>query len=343
MRNSRSRLAFAWVGAALVATAWSSTAAAQKQAQGFDLERLYTSAPGGGWFVMDALDMRGGLGGAVDLVTSYAHNPLRITDGAQHLTVVSSEAFLQLGFAATYGRSRLYVTFDSPLTVQGNSGTLDGYTFTGPSVDPASSPDAISHGRAGFDARILGNPISPFRLGLGAQLWVPGGAPGALQSNYLSDGPPTQSFGAYSAMARVLFAGDVGAFAYAGHLGFNLRTLDESPTPEGPQGSELLFGVAGGAKTSVFGGRSTTLVVGPEVYGASAFRSFLSTTATALEGLLTARVEGTADDGPQLRIKLGAGGGINDHFGAPEWRLVFGIELFDHNTDRDKDGVSDRR
>jgi hypothetical protein len=330
MRSSRFRPVLAWLGAGavLVAGVWSASAEAQQQAQGFDLERLYTSAPGGGWFVMDTLDMRGGLGGAVNMVTSYARNPLRITDGSQHLAVVSDEAFLELGAAATYDRFRLYFSFDSPLTVQGNGGTLGGYAFTAPSVDLASSPDAVSHARAGFDARILGDPTSAFRLGFGAQLWFPGGAPGALRSTYLSDGPPSDSLGAYNAMVRVLFAGDVNWFTYAGHLGVHLRALDDSPTPGSPQGSELLFGVAGGVKAPVLGGGSTALVVGPEVYGASAFRSFLSTTGTALEGLLSARLEGTAE-GPQLRLKLGTGAGLNQHFGAPEWRLVLGVELFD--------------
>jgi|CZKU01.1.fsa_nt_gi hypothetical protein len=68
-------------------------------------------------------------------------------------------------------------------------------------------------------------------------------------------------------------------------------------------------------------------------FGATALRSFLGSTSTALEGLLTGRLEGTAGRVPQLRVKLGTGAGINQHFGAPEWRLVFAIELFDHNSD----------
>ncbi len=93
--SSRRGLPTALATAALIGT-WPSSAQAQRQAQGFDLERLYTSAPGAGWFVMDTLDMRGGLGGAVSTVISYAHDPLRITDGRQTLAVVSDEAFLQL-------------------------------------------------------------------------------------------------------------------------------------------------------------------------------------------------------------------------------------------------------
>ena len=31
-------------------------------------------------------------------------------------------------------------------------------------------------------------------------------------------------------------------------------------------------------------------------------------------------------------MKLGMGGGIEPHFGAPAWRAVFAIELFDRNA-----------
>src|SRR3984957_8484784 len=53
-----------------------SLADAQQQPSGFAVERLYQSAPGGGWFVMDDLDMTGRLGGAVSLTSGYARNPL---------------------------------------------------------------------------------------------------------------------------------------------------------------------------------------------------------------------------------------------------------------------------
>ena len=77
------------------------------------------------------------------------------------------------------------------------------------------------------------------------------------------------------------------------------------------------------------GGGKMVVVVGPELYGETAFRSFLGRTATGLEGLLTGRLEETGDHGPQRRIKLGVGGGLNPHFGAPEWRFVLGVEVFD--------------
>jgi len=328
MRSSRA-LACA---AAVLTAALPASAQAQQQAQGFDLERLYTSAPGAGWFVMDTLDMHGDLGGAVSAITSYAHDPLRITDGHQTLAVVSDEAFLQLGLAGTYDRFRVYATFDSPLLVHGNSGSIGGYSFNGPSVDLGSAPDAISNGRVGFDTRLLGSHDSAFRFGFGVQLWFPGGAPGALTTNYLSDGPPSGSLGAYNAMARVLFAGDVGIFTYAGQVGFNLRTVDDSPTPGSPRGSEALFGGAGGVRLPICATCDELLVLGPEVYGETAVRSFFGPDTTALEALLSGRVEGTAERGPKLRFKLGVGGGLDARFGAPEWRAVFGIELFDRHS-----------
>ena len=336
MRNSKKRRTLVCIAALLTAVVCTSRAKAQQQAKGFGLERFYPSAPGGGWFVMDALDMRGGLGGVMAMTLSYARNPLRIgtSDGMQHLAVVSHQAFTDFGFAATFDRFRLYLNFDMPLSVKGNSGTVGAYSFTAPSVDLASNPDSVSDVRIGFDSRLFGNAYGPLRLGAGAQLFVPN-LYNAARADYESDGT-------YRAMGRFLVAGDVGQFTYAGQVGAHIRPLNDSPTPGSPEGSELLFGAAAGAKLPGGDRRKMVLVVGPELYGATPFRSLFDTTRTALEGLLTGRLEGTADDGPQLRFKLGAGAGLNPHFGAPEWRLVFGMELFDHHTDRDKDGISDR-
>jgi OmpA-OmpF porin, OOP family len=318
------------LAALLAASAFSARVAAQQPVQGFAVERFYPSAPGGGWFVMDALDMRGGLGGSMELQGGYALNPLRIPDS--HLAVVSNQALANFGFAITYDRFRLYLNIDSPLVIQGQSGTVGNYAFTAPDVSFAQTPDILADSRAGLDVRLIGGAKSPFRLGAGAQLWIPGGD---RTSDYDTDGT-------YRAMLRVLFAGDVGLFTYAGQLGVHIRPMDDSPAPGGPRGSELLFGLAAGSRLPV-SKRGTVVVVGPEIYGETAFSSFFGATTTGLEGLFTARMEGTADDGAQLRVKLGMGPGISQNFGAPEWRVVFGIELFDHNSDRDKDGVSDSK
>ena len=336
MRSSdRSRLPLL-LGALVLLWLWPRRAEAQLQAQGFALDRLYLSAPGAGWFVMDSLDMRGGLGGAISLTSNYARDPWRVSssDGSQRLAVVSDESLVDLGFAATYDRFRLYLNFDMPLTVVGDSGVVGGVRFTSPNasqpytpsgVNLSTAPDAFADGRAGFDARLLGAPHDPFRLGASAQLFVP--STNTPNSEYLSDGT-------FRAMGRVLFAGDVGSFSYAGQVGVHVRPFDETPVPGAAQGSELLFGLAGGARYSL--DATTALIVGPEVFGASAFRSLLGSQSTALEGLLTARVEGTADNGRQIRVRLGTGVGSDQAFGAPAWRFVVGVEVFDHSTGRGK-------
>jgi hypothetical protein len=329
--SSRRRALFAL--AFSLASVSAPSAAAQETARGFRVDRFYPSAPGGGWFVMDALDMRGGLGVDGSVAVSYAHDPLQVRPAGapEHLTVVSNQSFAAFGFAASYDRYRIHLELGAPLVGRGSSGDLGGYHFTAPRLTLASNPDTLSDARFGFDARLVGTERSAFRFGVGAQLFVPSGE----REDYVTDGT-------YRAMGRALFAGDSGLFTYAGHVGVHVRPRDDAPTPGGPRGSELLFGVAAGLRLAeVVDGAA--LIVGPELFGATALRSVFGDSATAVEGLLSARIEGTADDGAQLRAKVGAGAGLDQQFGAPAWRLLFAIELFDRHGDRDHDGISDRR
>jgi hypothetical protein len=293
------------------------SAVAQQQAQGFAVERFYPSAPSAGWFVMDDLDIHGGLGGGMALTLGYSSNPLRVTDGVHHLAVVSDQAFADVGAAITYSRWRFYLNLVTPLAVFGESGIVGAHSFSGPAVDPGSNPDVLSDARIGADMRVFGRPGGHFRLGVSAQLFIPFGN----RADYITDGD-------FRGMIRLLFAGDARYFAYAVQLGVHIRPLDVSPAD--PKGSELLFGVAAGAKVPIANGR-WAIVVGPEIYGASAFQAFLLTNGTALEALVSGRLEGTREDKAQVRVKLAVGGGINQHFGAPEWRIVTGVELFTHN------------
>src|SRR6516162_9576277 len=99
MASSELHRSYALTVAFALLSFWPSPGHAQRQAEGFAVERLYQSAPGAGWFVMDDLDMSGRLGGAVSLTSGYGRNPLVITgpDGKQKLAVVSEEAFLDIG------------------------------------------------------------------------------------------------------------------------------------------------------------------------------------------------------------------------------------------------------
>jgi hypothetical protein len=317
MWSSKKLCSLAFAGALMAVSLCSLPAKTQQQAQGFALERLYTSAPGAGWIVMDTLDMHGGIGGAVELTPGYERDPLRVQAGAggQSLAVVSSEVFIDYGLAGTYDRYRVYANFTMPASLTGNSGTVGDYTYTAPNISPGSDPDAVADIRLGFDARLLGNAQSPFRLGAGAQLFIPNDN----RSDYDTDGT-------FRAMGRLLVAGDKGIFTYAGQAGVHIRPLNDSPIPGSPQGSEFLFGIAGGVKIPV--GSAKQLVLGSEVYGASAFASFLQAAETDKEWLISTRFEGTGNRGRQGRVKLGVGRGINPQFGAPTWRLVVGMELF---------------
>jgi hypothetical protein len=135
-------------------------------------------------------------------------------------------------------------------------------------------------------------------------------------------------------MLRALVAGDVGRFGYAGQLGVHIRPLDEGSTPDGPRGSELLFGAAAGPRFPVDAAGHFAAVVGPEIYGETAFASFFGGPTTGVEALLSGRLEGAGIDGGQLRVRLGAGGGLDPQFGAPEMRVVVGVELFDRGGER---------
>jgi hypothetical protein len=125
-------------------------------------------------------------------------------------------------------------------------------------------------------------------------------------------------------MFRLLAAGDAGRFSYAGHVGIHVRPLNEFPVPDSPRGNEFLFGVSAGRRFNINSGWA--VVAGPEIYGVTDFHAS-SGGQTGVEGLLTGRLE-RVSDGPHLRFKLGIGHGIVHNFGAPQWRTVFGVELF---------------
>ncbi len=332
MRSSRAVLATAGVAAALT---WGAPASAQQTAPGFGVERLYLAPAGSGWLVMDDLQMHGGLGGAMAFTTGYSHDALRIpgTGGAPDLPVVKDQMFGDFGFAVTYERFRFSFDFSMPILISGQNGTVDGVHYAAPSsqvtpgqpanppVNLGQEPDTLTDARIGFDARLVGDPGGPFRLGASAQLWVPNGKRDVYETD-----------DTYRAMFRALAAGDWPYFTYAAQLGVHVRPADDAPLSNYPRGSELLFGAAAGARLPA--GEHFAFVVGPEVFGATAFSSFLGQTTTALEGLLTARFEKKEDDGPLVRVKLSGGGGLHADFGAPEWRVVLGIEVSDHTSGR---------
>ncbi len=96
--------------------------------------------------------------------------------------------------------------------------------------------------------------------------------------------------------------------------------------PGSPNGNEFLYGISGGRRFA--GPSGWAIIAGPEIFGETAFHAFFSGE-TGAEALLTGRLEqtGTAHN---LRIKLGVGHALVQNFGAAQWRIVYGVELFGH-------------
>jgi hypothetical protein len=263
---------------------------------------------------MDDLNIDGGWGATVAITSAYAHKPFEVVspDGAQRVAVVSDEAFLDVGVATTYRRFRAYVNFPIPLLITGQNGTVGSLELVAPDVTVGTNPDSIVDPRIGFDIRVFGEPRDALRLGIGAQFIFPSGR----REDYVTDGTAR-------AMVRLLAAGDRGTFSYAGQIGLHVRPLDDSPEPGGPTGNELLFGASAGRAFSV--GTDWSAIIGPEVYGQTPFQSSTAGN-TGVETLVTTRFE-RVGTGRSFRLKIGIGAGLNQHGGAPQWRLVVGAEI----------------
>jgi outer membrane protein OmpA-like peptidoglycan-associated protein len=333
------------IAAFAVAMLGASAAHAQTQVQGFSVERLYMSPAGGGWWVMDDLSMHEKIGGedsdgpvrglGLSINGGVAGNPLSVasSDGTQHLDVVHTLSFVDLGIVGEFfGNSRAYMNIGGPVAAHGDSGTIGGFSYTGP--DYSASNPALNDFRIGWDTRFLGKFNGPFRMGAGAQLYLP------LDGNrgdYVTDKT-------VRAQGRLLFAGESKTFMWAGHLGVHVRPLDDELAGS-PRGSELLFGVAAGPRFAMGdwqnNGGFRSIIVGPEIFGATAFNKFLAKEETAAEVLLTARFEFGALQASIGRIKVGVGTALNQHFGAPEWRFVLGVDGVNRDEDPDKDDIWD--
>ena len=327
----RGRLAFrcspcvAASGVCAALLGWASHSPAQVAAEGYAVERFSPAAPGTPWLVMDDLRLDGPLGGAVSLVTGYARRPLRVSapGSPESLSVVSDQAFVDVGLAILYERFRFTLDIPDPMYMAGKSGLVGGNQYTAPRLDIGKYPDKVSDFRLGVDSRLWGDVDGPFRLGLSAQLFVPHGE----RATYVTDAT-------YRSVLRAQFAGRWGIINHAGFVGVHLRPRDDSdtiasPSLGGPRGSEFVFGLAVAPQTAFGGNGALRAGFGPELFGETAFKEAFGKYTTALEALLSAHLTHVNEHGALVRIKLGAGPGIHPQFGAPTWRMVLGLEISD--------------
>src|SRR4051812_41044872 len=106
MANSEPRLCIRLSLALMVWCAGVALVHAQDQSQGFAVERFYPAPPGSAWLVMDDLNMKGGLGGAVSLSSSYSHDALVVPAAANAgaVPLIANAVFIDVGLAGTYSR-----------------------------------------------------------------------------------------------------------------------------------------------------------------------------------------------------------------------------------------------
>ncbi|HEY2509640.1 MAG TPA: OmpA family protein [Polyangiaceae bacterium] len=292
--------------AALGALALLSATEAQAHAQtpGFAVDRFEPSERGSDWFALDSLDLRGHVRPALGLVAEYSYRPLVIynSDDSVRESIVRNSLVLHPGGSLVLW-DRLRVGFDLPVYAYqfGHTGTLAGTTYQPPS-------EGVGDLRLGADARIYGKYDDAFTLAGGVQLFVPTGS----RADYTSDGVTR-------AEPRVLAAGRVGAFVYAGKLAFDYRALRDSFAGSS-LGSDFLFAASAGVKTW-----QDRLVVGPEIFGSTVVTGHdgaFTKDNTPFEMLFAGHVT-VADD---WRFGGGIGPGLTRAFGEPVVRAVISAE-----------------
>jgi OmpA-OmpF porin, OOP family len=312
----------------LISGAWATvllaSTPARAQAGGFALDRFNPSERGSDWFELDSLDLRGNVREAVGVVGDFAYLPLVIynSDGSIRDKLVQEQVFLHVGVSMVFlDRIRLALNFPVALYATGQSGTLDGVTYTAP------GPFGVGDLRIGADLRLVGTYGDPFRLAAGVQVFAPIGS----RSDYASDSTTR-------VQPRLMAAGDVGIFAYAVQASLLYSSLTDS-FGGSALGSQVNFGASMGL--SAF---HHALLIGPEVYGGTTVSQsdlIFKTATTPLEGILGAHVRVA----PGFHFGLGGGAGLTRGFGSPAARALALIEwapdVEKPPPDRDGDGVPD--
>jgi hypothetical protein len=276
---------------------------AQAQERGFAIHRLDASDRGSDWFTTESLDLRGHLRGAAGFVNDGAYRPLAIynADGSVRSSIVHDQIVTQLGGALILqDRFRLSMSLPIIFYQGGSGGALQGQTYEPP------RNQSVGDLRIGGDARMLGKYGEPFTMALGLRVFAPTGS----RRDYTGDG-------SVRIHPRVLVAGDIDAFAYSAHLGFQYRPLDESMGGS-TLGSELTFGAAAGARLL-----DRALILGPEVYAGTVVvgPSALSRTLTHVD--ILAGLHYTTG---QVRLGTGIGTGLVSGFGSASARWALSLE-----------------
>jgi outer membrane protein OmpA-like peptidoglycan-associated protein len=293
------------LGAASLTT-FAHAAHAQTVAQGFALQRFDSAEAGSDWFAADSLDLRGNGRLAASSVFDYAHAPLVLRDaGGNDLTSpVRNQLYGHLGLAVNvFDRLRLALSVPVALVDNGSPGIWNNVLYR------TDEGVALGDIRVGADVRLLGTYRDPFRLAVGAQVFLPTGD----RSAYTGDGKAR-------ILPRVAAAGDVGPFVFAAQAAFDARLLDETFGGQ-PISNGVQFGGAAGVKLA-----DDALLVGPELYGETSIKGgkVFKGPATPLEALLGVHYAVT----DEWRVGLGAGHGFTTAAGSPDFRALASLTYF---------------
>ncbi len=299
------RLRVPGVGAMLaVAVALVAPASIAQSGAGFAIDRFEPAERGAQHFVVDSLDLRAGSAGA-SAVFDYAYKPLVVYDsaGAERLALVRHQAIVHLGGALVIA-GRLRLGLDAPVAVYQDGERAVAYGVT---LSPATAP-AFGDLRLAADVRITGEHGGPFSLALGVRGWLPTG----VRTQFTGDGSARLA-------PQVLAAGTLDVLVWAARIALVYRSRDDRYAGQ-TLGSELFAAAGVGLRT-----RDGRLVVGPELYAASALRKgaeLLGAAETPAEWLLGAHY----DVARNVRAGAGVGGGLGRGYGTPVLRGLASLE-----------------
>jgi outer membrane protein OmpA-like peptidoglycan-associated protein len=312
--------ALARVGlAVLVALGAPSTASAEgvETNRGFALNRFDPAEHGSEWFVLDSLDLRGKARPALGVVGDWAYKPLVIynPDGSEKALILHTIVANVGGSFNISDRFRAGLNLPLAVFQTGSSGTANGLTFTAPT-------GAVGDLRVSGEVRLLGEYGAAFNSAIGASIHFPTGE----RDNYTSDGNTR-------VQPHLLLSGDVGAFSYAGRVGYEYRPLDDRFGGK-PLGSEMTGGISAGLRLA-----DKKLLIGPELYGSTQVASkALQKRTSPVEGLL-----GFHYDAGDVRFGAGVGTGLSRGYGSPDVRTLLSFEWMAAIVeDTDGDGIKDK-
>lgn len=284
---------------------------AAAQDRGYAQNRLDPAEVGSDWFTTESLDLRGSLRPFAGVLGDWSYAPL-VRDGTK--IIEDSVTTHVRGAVNLADRVRVALSLPIALYQHGDDwshGTERVY---------APETTAVSDVHLSSDVRVFGAFGDVVRGAAGVAVSLPTGS----REAYTSDGT-------FRFAPRVLLAGDVRSFTWAGKLGFAFRPRDDVFAGR-TLGSDLTFAVSAGIRVN------DRVVFGPELHGgvtATGASSFTER-GTAIEILLGGRV--------RLGNHFQAGSSIGSHVTAGDGGAtlrVLGVFEYapDVCVDKDGDGI----